>query len=138
MCVSDILQWQVVLFIQGLLLIDADLTSSVGALSIGVSLLLLNIFMILVIGVGAHETVRRASTNIKQVSRQLSSSGLVKMVSGLKGPHHDLEVEVDVELEVEMCTISSNDEGQQESVEVGVENPLHGWAPERGAWAHWK
>ena len=54
-----ILQWQVVLFIQFMLLIDANLTSSVGASALGIILLSLNVLLILVIAYGARETAVR-------------------------------------------------------------------------------
>ena len=53
-----LLQWQVVLFIQGLLLIDSEMTNDVGFIAIGVSLLVLNLLLVVVIGLGARETMK--------------------------------------------------------------------------------
>ena len=55
-----ILQWQVVLFMQALLLLDASLTDSLGRAAIGIGLLVVNLFLIGIILFGARETLRRA------------------------------------------------------------------------------
>ena len=99
-----ILQWQVILFIQALLLIDADLTNSAGALTIGVSLLLLNLFMVLVICFGARETVtrtRRLRAALKRKSSALFTQG--KRPSALAA-----------ELQVEMRDITREQEDEEE------------------------
>ena len=92
-----------VLFIQGLLLIDADLTDGVGRKAIGIGLLVVNLFLIAIILVGAHETVQRASAVGQGVGRrvQRGSIAILSRIAAAKMQRSGgsgMEVEVEVEL----------------------------------------
>lgn len=135
-----ILQWQVILFIQvsyseivdiqltrlirldmtyiqGLLLVDAELTSSVGDMVIGWTLLALNILLALIIGIGAQETVNRATVASSYVAKQ--GSDLVRRGSAFR--RRAMPRFRGKNLEVEMAEVFPSGEGQ--SV-VEVENPM--------------
>lgn len=100
-----ILQWQVVLFIQGLLLVDSDLTNSTGNTTIGVSLLALNLIMVMVIAFGAKETVSRASRAIERASKDTSTA--IRRASTLPVRRTRRPSDA-VETEVEMGDIFAN------------------------------
>ena len=81
--------WQVALFIQGLLLIDANFTGDISATSIGVGLLLLNVVMIIVVAHGSQETFRqqlakRASGFAGAISRSSFSSRMSRMTDDIE------------------------------------------------------
>lgn len=115
-----ILQWQVVLFIQFLLMMDAEMTNDAGAVTIGVTLLVLNIALVVVIGFGARETVKRASLAVERASRRTST--MIRRASALSlgrtpGPA--------VSAEVELSHVFAIPEDDRESTSVNVmENPM--------------
>ena len=133
-----VLQWQVVLFIQFLLLMDAEMTNDVGASTIGVTLLVLNVLLVIVIGLGARETVRRASLAVEKASRR--TSAMIRRASALplgRNPAPVTAASVEVELGDFFPTTENPEFGRGSSsvsvmenpmtasVPVSVENPVH-------------
>lgn len=120
-----ILHWQVVLFIQGLLLADAALTDDAGIVTIGISLLLLNLFMILVLVFGARETMRRAALAVEKASRRTSAvvrrASLLTHVTQKSSASGGLEVELG-----DLSQVFSTDASHTPSGEISasVENPI--------------
>ena len=133
-----ILQWQVVLFIQGLLLIDANLTDGAGEMTIGLALSGLNVLLVGVIGIGGRETMKRASLTMRRVGREASTRlgsqvsrrlslgvGLNQLVTELR-PHATKDSEgAEIELgEVDVYTLDSSRMSNQDIEPVTVENPV--------------
>ena len=143
-----ILQWQVVLFIQGLLLIDSEMTNDVGFIAIGVSLLVLNLLLVVVIGLGARETMKRASQALEQASRRTSE--VVRRASRLsfvrppvssapESAHATAEIELgeifpgqdgnptsDTSAEIELEEIFPDRDGHRSSIAFNLSNPMNG------------
>ena len=68
---------------------DSDLTDDAGSLYIGIALLILNVVLIMIIVLGARESVKRASFAIKQVSKRVErvssrTAAFVRQVSRSK------------------------------------------------------
>ena len=120
-----VLQWQVVLFIQFLLLMDADMTNDVGAVTIGVTLLVLNVLLVIVIGFGARETVKRASLAVEKASRR--TSAMIRRASALplgRSPPPAAAAAAEVELG-DLFPTTENPEDDRSSGFVSVmENPM--------------
>ena len=56
---SYVIQWQVVLFVQGLLLLDSDLTNADGKATVSVTLLCVNVILVATVIIGYKESSRR-------------------------------------------------------------------------------
>lgn len=120
-----VLQWQVILFIQGLLLVDADLTNTKGALFIGLALLLLNLCMIVVIAVGAHETMARESIrrrSIERKPRRFSSTGMLRMISGLPGQSRATKPPAEV-AEIELSQVDAYPDAESQIEDIMFQTP---------------
>ena len=125
-----VLQWQVVLFIQGLLMLDAELTNSVGATTIGLALLALNLLLVVIILMGAKETVRRTARASQNASRRLSTA--VRRLTQIRLPALDDPGMVQakrgttssqVELS-QLYSIRPEDGSMEEQSAVITDNPL--------------
>ena len=126
-----VLQWQVVLFIQFLLLMDAEMTNDVGALTIGVTLLVLNVLLVIVIGLGARETVKRASLAVEKASRR--TSAMIRRASALPLGRNPVPAAAAASVEVELgdffpTTENPEDDRGSSSVSV-MENPMSASVP---------
>lgn len=116
-------QWQVVLFIQGMLLIDADLTSSISPIAIGTALLLLNCVLILVVAIGARETARRVNEQAKEVGKRIrrASSSFFTATQGERAS----PPEVQVEMGTMFPNSPTESDGEWPGDGFGVDNPIH-------------
>ena len=118
---------------QGLLLIDADLTSEAGTLGIGIALLLLNVLLIIVIVLGSRETISRAAAVTHQAKRltvaikrrtSLFAQGTLRdeLVSELRGVEMQSVTSADEVLGLEAGIEPMNAKGRISS----IENPMYG------------
>ena len=101
---------------------DADLTNSVAPATIGVSLLVLNVLMIIIIMVGAKETVRRASQLGKHATRRLSTAFVRRGSSAVTSSRNPGDIELATVYSSSLEPSSREDGGAPGA--IAFENPL--------------
>ena len=105
------------LYIQSMLLVDADLTSSVGRLFIGIFLLVLNILLVAVVVYGAGSTVRKASavaSNVMRASKRMTRMSVRRMTRLSKSTSNASQIPMQ---EIELGELSEY---------MHTSNPMHG------------
>lgn len=99
------------------------MTNEVGAITVGVSLLVLNVLFVVVIGLGARETVKRASRAIEKASRR--TIAIARRATTLPSARTSLPA-ASASAELELGTMYPSTEQPEDGRSYGsvVENPM--------------
>ena len=105
------------------------MTNEVGAITIGVCLLVLNVLFVVVIGLGARETVKRASRAIEKASRR--TVAIARRATTLPFGRTSLPA-ASASAELELGTMYPSTEQPEDGRSYGsvVENPMTAGAGE--------